>query len=121
MMASEFDAPLGRSASPWTSTASGQPEGWFDYASAYQTAQGAAREYAAREYAARSFADWSKSIAFAVQREAEWFDEANCACAAWSAWWQAAYGIAPGVAPLAGGLSAWWWSSQNALPFAGVV
>ncbi|NUX53845.1 polyketide synthase [Paraburkholderia youngii] len=116
MMASEFDAPLGRFASPWTSTASGQPEGWFDYASAYQTAQGAAREYAAR-----SFADWSKSIALAVQREAEWFDEANRACAAWSAWWQAAYGIAPGVAPLAGGLSAWWWSSQNALPFAGVV
>ncbi|WP_255215139.1 hypothetical protein [Paraburkholderia youngii] len=76
---------------------------------------------AAREYAARSFADWSKWIALAVQREAEWFDEANRACAAWSAWWQAAYGIAPGVAPLAGGLSAWWWSSQNALPFAGVV
>lgn len=52
---------------------------------------------------------------------AAWFDEANRAFAVWYAWWQAAYGIAPGVAPLAGGLSAWWWSSQNALPFAGVV
>jgi hypothetical protein len=52
---------------------------------------------------------------------AAWFDEANRAFAAWYAWWQAAYGIAPGVVPLAGGLNAWWWSSQNALPFAGVV
>ncbi|WP_241495914.1 hypothetical protein [Paraburkholderia monticola] len=76
---------------------SGQPEGWFDCTEAYQAAQSAARQYA------------------------EWFEQANRACAAWYAWWQAAYGIAPGVAPLAGGLSAWWWTSQNALPFAGVV
>ncbi|MCC8402498.1 polyketide synthase [Paraburkholderia sp. MMS20-SJTN17] len=83
---------------------------------AYQTVQSAAREYAER-----SFADWSKSIAFAAQREADWFDEANRSFAAWYAWWQAAYANAPGGAPLAGGLNAWWWSSQNALPFAGVV
>ncbi|MEM5297407.1 polyketide synthase [Burkholderia sp. JPY481] len=116
MMASGFDAPLGRCALPRTSTAFVQPEGWFDYASAYQTVQ-----RAAREYAQWSFADWSKSIAFAVQHEADWFDEANRACSAWYAWWLAACGIAPGVAPLAGGLSAGWWGSQNALPFAGVV
>ncbi|MBC8727557.1 polyketide synthase [Paraburkholderia sp. UCT2] len=116
MMISESDAPPGRPASPWTSTASGPPEGWLDYAAAYRTALGAAHEYAER-----CFADWSKSIAFVAQREADWFGEANRACAAWYAGWQTVYGIAPGVAPLAGGLSAWWWSSQNALPFAGVV
>ncbi|RZF27143.1 polyketide synthase [Paraburkholderia sp. UYCP14C] len=116
MMVSESDAPSGRPASPWASTASAQPEGWFDYAAAYQGAQ-----CAAREYAERSFADWSKSLAFAAQHEADWFDQINRAFAAWYAWWQAAYGIAPGVAPFAGGLNAWWWGSQNALPFAGVV
>ena len=96
-MVSKSDAPRRRSGLPRSATTSGQPDGWFDYTGAYQAAQSAAREYA------------------------EWFDQANLACAAWYAWWQAAYGIAPGVAPLAGGLSAWWWTSQNALPFAGVV
>jgi hypothetical protein len=115
-MISESDAPRARPVSPSTATASARPEDGLDYAVAYQAAQSAAREYAER-----SFADWSKSIAFAAQREAEWFEEANRAFSAWYAWWRAAYGIAPGVAPLAGGLSAWWWTSQNALPFAGVV
>jgi hypothetical protein len=116
---SASDAPRGRSALPRTATISGQPEGWFAYPAAYQAAQNAAREYAEQ-----SFAGWSKSIAFAAQREADWFDQANRAFAAWYvwyAWWPAAYGMAPGVAPLAGGVSAWWWNSQNALPFAGVV
>jgi hypothetical protein len=74
-------------------TISLQPEDWFDYTATYRAAQSAA----------------------------DWFDQANRAFAAWCAWWQAAYGIVPGVAPLAGGVSAWWWHSQNALPFAGVV
>ncbi|EDZ99920.1 hypothetical protein BH160DRAFT_4776 [Burkholderia sp. H160] len=92
-MVSESDAPHGCSASAWAATASGLPQGWLDGAVVCQGAQSAA----------------------------DWFDEANRAFAAWYAWWQAACAIAPAGAPLAGGLSAWWWSSQNALPFAGVV
>lgn len=115
-MVSDSDAPRGLAASPWPATAFGQPEGWLDCAAAYRTAQSAAREYAEQ-----SFAAWSRSFAFYAQREADWFEQANRAFAAWYAWWQAAYGIHPGVAPLAGGLNAWWWSAQGALPFAGVV
>lgn len=115
-MDSDSNAPRGRPAPTWAATIPGQPEGWFDYMAGYQAAQNVACQYAER-----SFADWSRAIAFAAQREADWFDQANRAFAAWHAWWQAAYGIAPGVAPLAGGVSAWWWNSQDALPFAGVV
>jgi hypothetical protein len=115
-MVSESDAPRGLAASPWPATAAGQPDGWFDHAAAYRTAQSAARDYAEQ-----SFAEWSRWIGFAAQREADWFDEADRCFAAWYAWWQAAYGIHPGIAPLAGGLNAWWWSVQRTLPFAGVV
>jgi hypothetical protein len=115
-MVSESDASRGRPASVSNAMAFEVPQGWLDYVVACQTAHSAARECAER-----SFAEWNRSVAFAAQREAEWFDQANRAFAAWYAWWQAAYSLAPGVAPVAGGLSAWWWNSQRALPFAGVV
>ncbi|WP_230413026.1 hypothetical protein [Paraburkholderia antibiotica] len=99
------------------------PPAWLAYAAACQSAQ-----IAARDYAEQSFANWSRSIGFAAQREADWFDAVNRSFAAWYAWWaswQAAFGIQPGIAPgLASFASipgAWWWASQNALPFAGLV
>jgi hypothetical protein len=93
-------------------TASRPPDPWLACTKPRQTA--------ASDYASQSLVNWLQPAILIAQHQTQWFEESNRAFAAWCAWWQASFGIPPAAAPLAGGVSAWWWACHRALPFAGI-
>jgi hypothetical protein len=104
--------PRDTTATTRAATAFGPPDLWLAYTTPWPTA--------ASDYASQSLANWLQPVILIAQHQTQWFEESNRAFAAWCAWWQASFGTPPAAAPLAGGVSAWWWACHRALPFAGI-